>query len=119
MTPDSFAGDIGIEWPAEPWGREGGFLAGWPIRFYNGDGYVHTVTEMALHANVDDLMWAELTMYAGADGKPLLAAHDITDPDRTGKFAFLITGMRHGDPGARNLTGEQQRAIDPRLRAHP
>lgn len=113
--PDHFAGDIGVEWPAEPWGRSLAFLSGWAIRFYNADGYVHTILEMALHATADDIMWADLTMYADAGGRPLLTLHGA-EPKRTAVFPFLVTGMRQGRPDARNLTGEQQRAIDPRLR---
>lgn len=112
---DTYVGGIGIEWPAEPWGREPGFLDGWPIRFYNDDGYVHTILHMDLHANADDVLHASLTMYAGEDGLPLFTLEGANFK-RKAVFSFLITSMRHGKPDARNLTGEQQRAIDPRLR---
>lgn len=115
--PADYAGDIGIEWP-DGWLGAEGFLPGWHIRFYNADGYVHTILEMVLHATADHVMWASLTMFADGDGKPLLSL-PLATPDAplaTGTFPFLVTGMRTGRPGQRNPAGEQQRKLDPRLR---
>lgn len=103
--PAGFAGTIGIEWPAgSEAGDEG--IPGWRIAFYDAEGYVTTVSRMELHAEVAGFIWANLTVFTDAAGKPVLHMPDghlpadvaeqvIADGEwRTGTFPFLVTSMR-------------------------
>jgi hypothetical protein len=63
---------------------------------------IFTVTGITVHLHADarGLIWADLEMFAGRDGKPLLSGTPILDPGPdggeilTGVFPFLVSGMR-------------------------
>ena len=102
--PAEFAGTIGIQWPAVPPGAN----PAWPVvlpayltAFYDDDGFVPTVTRFALHGDATGLLWAELTMLADEDGKPVLHTGKGYEPAAVhggeiamGTFPFLITSMK-------------------------
>lgn len=100
--PAAFAGTVVITWP-EPSSR-GGVLAGWQVCITDPvtGALITTVSEVDahLHATASGLVWADLTMFAGRDGKPLLEGDPILEPGPdggeilTGTFPFLVTGMR-------------------------
>lgn len=92
-----FDGEIGITWPA----GKGEALPGWRLAPYNADGPVNTITEFTLHARADDIVWAEATMFADADGRPVYdvphgAKLHLGDDGKpaTGTFRFRVTEVR-------------------------
>lgn len=97
-------GFIGIEWPAGE-GAGDRAIPAWRVAFYDDGGYVTTIKTMTLHADVHAFIWADLTMFADADGKPVLHLPKGQDPHcgedgdvAYGTFRFLIGGMRVGSP---------------------
>ena len=104
--PAEWAGEIGIEWPAARPGAPA--MSGWGVTPYDADGPVTTVQSITLHAAADSLVWAELTMFADEDGKPVLhgdweraGGTPVPVPwltedgeTRSGTFPFLITSMK-------------------------
>lgn len=97
--PAEWAGTIGIEWPAATPG--GHAMSGWGVTLYDADGPVTTVQSITLHAAADSLVWAELTMFATEDGKPVLHTGKGYEPAAVhggeiamGTFPFLITSMK-------------------------
>jgi hypothetical protein len=98
--PAEFAGTLGIEWPAGDLAA-GKALHGWKITPYDAEGPVTTVSEIALHASVLGLIWADLTMFTDKDGRPVLHLPDHQAPHLGGDgrpteatFPYLITSMR-------------------------
>ena len=59
---------------------------------------IQTVTALRvlLHADAQALVWAELDMFAGADGKPAYShpLHIVDGEPVRGTFPFLVTEMR-------------------------
>ena len=99
--PEQFEGTITIEWGGpEPAGQG---MKGWMIVLRAEDGEpVTTVTDLTVvHARADGFVWAELTMFATEDGKPVLrttgkgcepaAVHG--GEIATATFPFLVAGM--------------------------
>lgn len=99
--PEQFEGTITIEWGGpEPAGQG---MKGWMIVLRAEDGEpVTTVTDLTVvHARADGFVWAELTMFATEDGKPVLrttgkgfepaAVHG--GQIATATFPFLVAGM--------------------------
>lgn len=94
-----FDGFLGIEWPAAEAGSDRP-LIGWKVTPFNADGPVTTITEFTIHATATELVWAEATMFADEDGRPVCNVPPVrklhTDADGivTGTFRFLVTEMR-------------------------
>jgi len=98
--PAQFDGTVAVTWPRP----RGGAVHGWEVGLTDAatGEPVTTVTGFTarIHAAAFGLVWAELTMFADGDGRPLLAGHPVPDPDGgeggvlTGTFAFLVTEMR-------------------------
>jgi hypothetical protein len=105
--PVEYAGTICVEWPGGMEGP-GRAIPAWKVSFYDDGGTVATVSSATLHASVCGYVWAELTMFAGRDGKPVLHLPEGPAPNSSvlplgedgeviiGTFPFLITGMRVG-----------------------
>lgn len=95
-----------IVWPSP--GREvpgGGVLCGWGVRVLREGVLVPTVTGLTVaHAEAAGLVWAELTMFADAQGRPVYdAAGVVVGEDGeplAGTFVFRVAEM---------LTDEQVR----------
>ncbi len=94
----AYRGVIIIEWPpphgASPYSSMPGCLVkitdaltGKPIR---------TCTGLTVSAGTECLVTADLTLFADADGGPLLDGEPVTDGGeiRTGVFPFLVSEMR-------------------------
>ena len=47
-------------------------MPGYQITPYDDDGPVTTVSRITVHCAAEGLIWAELTMFADRDGKPIL-----------------------------------------------
>ena len=96
-SPQEFAGSIVITWP-QP--APGGSLLGWGITLADAETGedIQTVTALRvlLHADAQALVWAELDMFAGADGKPAYShpLHIVDGEPVRGTFPFLVTEMR-------------------------
>ena len=96
--PAEFEGAITIEWPQSANGK----LPGHAIRIGDagtGRGF-NTVLRLTVHASGDDVTWAELTMFADDDGRPIRVhapgdkIHDDGEGDvLRGTFPFLVAGM--------------------------
>jgi hypothetical protein len=98
--PFSFDGEIGIEWPA----GKGKAFPGWRLAPYNADGPVNTILEFTLHARADDIVWAEATMFADENGRPVYnvphgAKLHLGEDGKpaTGTFRFRVTEVRTTD----------------------
>jgi hypothetical protein len=99
-----FLGAVIIEWPAAP--RRGvGAIAGCTVAVYAaftgsecGPKPITTVTRIEIHAPADELVTADLTMFAGEDGKPLFDGMPVLRDGEviTGTFPFIVAEMRAG-----------------------
>jgi len=98
--PSQFDGTMIVTWPRP----RAGMVHGWDVSLADaatGDP-ITTVTGFTtrIHAVAGDLVWAEVTMFADAEGRPLLSGRPVLDPGPeggeilTGTFAFLVTEMR-------------------------
>lgn len=94
-----FAGTVIITWPRRKPGPAK-VLAGWGTALSDpvtGEP-ITTVTaiEMHLHNTAQDLIWAELTMFAGEDGKPIYGGTPVLRAGEViyGTFPFLVSEMR-------------------------
>lgn len=92
--PTAFEGSVTLVWP--PPAPEG--LRGCLLSLLIGEKPLRTVTALSLHADIDDYVWAELTMWVDADGHPLYGGDGeplIGDGGVvTGTFPFLVAEMR-------------------------
>jgi len=101
--PQSFDGFLGIEWPAAPPGCDRPLIA-WKVTPFNADGPITTITEFTIHATATDLVWAEATMFADEEGRPVYSVppggklHTDDEGVVTGTFRFLVTEMRIAAP---------------------
>jgi len=98
--PEHFEGTVTIEWtPDGP-----SPMRGWRFWISTEDGTpVTTVTDLTVHASADNLVWAELTMFADENGNPAVVTEDgprITGitlgedgKPLTATFAFEVAGM--------------------------
>ena len=105
--PLAYRGAIVIEWPkAAPHGV--GAIAGRMVSVYDaftggepGPKPITTVSEIALRVSADEIVTADLTMFADEAGDPILDGEPVRDGDgfRTGVFPFLVSEMRvrHAD----------------------
>lgn len=97
-------GHVIIEWPeTDP--RPGGPrpLIGWKCSLFNADTgkRFYTCRKIEVHADVEHLVTADLTMFADEDGKPVFDGEPVLAQDGDGgqvflegTFSFLVTGMR-------------------------
>ena len=94
--PRQFAGTIIIEWP-QP---RSGVLNGWAISLIDEltGKPIHTVTsfKVHLHADAENVVWADLEMFATPDGKPAYEAPAM-GPPVLATFPFLVAEMRVAD----------------------
>lgn len=100
---DEFEGAITIEWrPNGPSAPD--VMLGWHFIIRDEDGEpILSVTEMAVHASADGMVWAELTMLTAPDGKPILPGSRSTEIHLgddgeivTGTFAYRVARDEHG-----------------------
>lgn len=98
-SPHDFAGNIVITW-LQP--SSSGILPGWGITLTDAvtGEPIQTVTafRVVLHANAQDLVWAECDMFATPDGKPAYEAPAM-GPPLIGTFPFLVKEMRVAGAG--------------------
>ena len=101
-SPPEFAGSIIITWP-QP--SRAGILHGMGVTLTDAETGqdIQTVTALrvVLHADAQDLVWAALEMFAGADGKPAYShpLHIVDGEPARGTFPFLVTEMRVAEAG--------------------
>jgi hypothetical protein len=101
-APSEFEGAITIEWRrAGPDGPQ--IMPGWHflIRDVASGQMIPTITHLTFHAPADGAVWAELTMFRDADGRPVIAADEdlasrwvvTEDGVETAVFPFRVAGM--------------------------
>lgn len=100
IPPLETAGKVIIEWPADC--RPA--IPGWALCVYDADTgtQITTVTGMVIiHAPADGVVWAQMTIFTTADGKPIFSGTDeivFRDGEAlTGTFPFWVQGMRVRD----------------------
>ena len=93
-----YRGVIVIEWPP-PAGTS-------PYACLNGSGVaiadavsgkpITTCSDLVIHAEIQALVTADLTMFADKDGEPILDGEPVLDGDeiQTGVFPFVVSEMR-------------------------
>jgi hypothetical protein len=101
--PEVFEGVVTIEWRASGQSASPTVMPGWTFAIRDPGGeMITTVTDLTFHAPGDGLVWAELTMFCDAEGRPILAgtpdeisARWVAGDDgiRTATFPFLVAGM--------------------------
>jgi hypothetical protein len=79
-------------------------IAGWStvIRDADSGEQILTVSEITVYIAADAIMWAELTMWCDAEGKPLASGQPVLDDGEilTATFPYLVSGMRQGETAA-------------------
>jgi hypothetical protein len=99
----AYQGYVIIEFPvpeSTPEHPRPGILAGYNMMVVNAadEKPVLTVSRVELHAEANDIITADLTMMADADGRPLMDTSVIYrrgDEIVTGTFPFIVTGIRN------------------------
>lgn len=103
-------GTVIIEWPAPARGTPYGAMPGRHVKVWDAatgeQVYGCTHADITVHAGVEGLVTADLTLFADEDGEPVLDLQPaVTAADRrivldedggtvTGVFPFLVTEMR-------------------------
>ena len=104
--PAEYEGTITIEWPAPD---AADAVRAWKVTPRTQDGTViTTAVKITVHVVPDDIVWAEMTMFTDADGKPVYSTpsepgkpwvlHVADGKPAQGTFAFLVAGMSVGPP---------------------
>lgn len=79
-------------------------VPGWSMRLRDAETSkpIPTVTQFTLHADAQDILWADLTMFMDGEGNPILngdtevplfANPDGTTEPKVGNFLFLVVGV--------------------------
>lgn len=94
-----YRGVIVIEWPPPIGGGPHGAMLGKLISITDAmTGELITAcpaADVVVHADVDYLITADLTLYTDADGQPILRLSAVPDEGAaTGVFPFLVAGMK-------------------------
>jgi hypothetical protein len=94
--PEHFEGTVTIEWTPEGPSP----MRGWRFMIAAEDGTpITTVTELTVHASADSTVWAEMTMYADDDLRPIFGAAPLLplEPAEV-TFAFEVARMGVREP---------------------
>lgn len=90
--PDTFEGVVAIEWAPS----RGAILAGWHCAVTLDGALIPTVTALSVYASTEGPVWAQVTMFADADGRPVFDGKPVVKDEEilTGTFPFLVKEMR-------------------------
>ena len=93
-----YRGAVIVEWPPATGGSPYAAMAGWGVRVTDAVSgkLIVTCTEITVHADPGALVTADLTLFADADGEPLLEGKSVLDGEetRTATFPFVVSEMR-------------------------
>jgi hypothetical protein len=93
-----YCGLVVIEWPAPAGGSVYACMLGRGVRISDAatGRLITTCSAVAVHADAGALVTADLTLFAGEDGEPLLGGEAVPDGGeiRTGVFPFVVSEMR-------------------------
>lgn len=99
-TVAQYRGVIRIEWPAACNPGPYGSMVGSLLSVFDAMSgkQILTCVKAVIHADMDALVTADLTLFTDADGEPILDGEPVQDEDRTeirtGVFPFLVGEMR-------------------------
>jgi hypothetical protein len=98
----TYLGVIAVEWPPPRPGYECGPMSGWQIAVFDAlsGQQITTVTRLAIHATHNDVVAADVTMYADEHGQPVYTGLPRERDGETiwGTFPFLVAEMRVRQP---------------------
>ena len=98
-----YRGVVAIEWPAPAGGSVYACMLGRGVKISDAvtGKLITTCThaDITVHADANALVTADLTLFADADGEPLLDGTPEVDGEeiRTATFPFLVSEMRVGE----------------------
>jgi hypothetical protein len=99
-TVAAYRGVIRIEWPASHRPGPHGCMLGRAVSVFDAaSGELITTcshADIVIHADVDALVTADLTLFTDEDGEPLLDGEPVAKDSEflTGTFPFLVGEMR-------------------------
>jgi hypothetical protein len=108
-TVAQYRGLIIIEWPPPVGSGPHGAIDGWKVVITDALTGKPVTTcsraDVVVHADVNDLVTADLTLFADGDGQPLLDGKPVEKDGKflTGVFPFLVAEMRVQADGTRSL----------------
>lgn len=96
--PEPFRGVIIIEWPAPFGASPYSALSGWHCAVTDAvtGKPVTTCSRITVRADVNEIVTADLTLFADADGNPVLDGDPVPGDGEilTGTFTYAVAGMR-------------------------
>jgi hypothetical protein len=97
--PDGdYAGVVMIEWPPATGTGPYAAMIGRAASVFDAVSgkQIKTCAGITVRVNMEELVTADLTLLAGADGEPILQGEPVLDGEgiRTGVFPFLVSEMR-------------------------
>jgi hypothetical protein len=103
----AYLGVIAVEWPPPRPGYECAPMPGWKIAVFDAlnGRQITTVTRLVIHASANDVVTADVTMFADLDGQPVYDGKpyyrgqaDLAGEVVYGTFPFLVAEMRVRQP---------------------
>lgn len=102
-APPPYRGAVVIEWPAAVGSSPYAVMIGHRVSIFDAVTGKQITTcsaaDITVHADANALVTADLTLFAGAEGEPLLDGMPEVDGEeiRTATFPFLVAEMRVGE----------------------
>jgi len=109
----TYQGVIAVEWPQPRPGYECAPMPGWRLAVFDAlnGRQITTVTGLVIHADANNVVAADVTMFAGEDGQPVYTGKPRERDGETiwGTFPFLVAEMRVRRPAP------DRAALEPRF----
>ena len=96
--PDQYRGVVVIEWPAPYGASPYSSMIGWQVAISDAvtGKPITTARDVTVRADMESLVTADLTLFADANGEPILDGMPVMKDGEplTGVFTFLVSEMR-------------------------